>query len=112
MAGVTKINPIVVTTNFEQVGKNVTWFNVVFLVSPVASTGPLGAIQTVYAQIQTISTIIAAGPVSATAQSFGVEGEFSATDLAQVQAAIQAVGIIDGVDLSGATVVAKQLVIA
>ena len=74
MAGVTKVNPVNVATNFEQVGKDITWFNVTFAVDPTASTGPEGAIQAVYHAIQMMGIIIAAGPISATNQSFGVEG--------------------------------------
>jgi len=112
MPGVIKVNPTTVAQAFEQVGKDVTWFNVTFAADPTASTGPTGAIQAVYGAIQLMGTIIAAGPVSATNQSFGVEGVFDASHLAQVQTDIQALGTVDSVDVSGALVVGKDLVIA
>jgi len=112
MPGVTRVNPVEVATNFEQVGKDITWFNVTFAVDPSASTGPEGAIAAVYRQIQFMGIIIAAGPVSATNQSFGVEGIFDADSLAQVQIDIRALGTFDGIDLTGALVVGKDLVIA
>ena len=122
MAGVIKVNPNPVVTEFEQIGKKITWFNLVFAADPTGSVGPTGAVQAVYNTIQKMGVIIAAGPLSATAQSFGVEGIFTDQDnfdgtvgdgdLARLEADLQALGIVDGVDLSGVTVVAKTLVLA
>ena len=113
MPGVTKVHPEVVADTFEQIGKVITWFNVAFATDASASTGPEGAIQAVYAAIQLRTTIIAAGPHPAGigSQSFGVEGVFAADILALIQADIVALGTVDSVLLTGATVVAKTLII-
>jgi len=120
MAGVIRKNPITVVSEFEQIGKKITWFNVLFAADPTASTGPEGAIQAVYSVIQKTGVIIAAGPISSSSQSFGIEGIFSdqtgldgveVGDLLRMQNDIKALGTIDGVALVGATVVAKQLII-
>ena len=112
MAGVTKVNPVLVADTFEQIGKVTTWFTVTFVNDPTLSTGPLGAIQAVYGQVQLGATIVAAGPVSATAQSFGIEGVFDAVALTRIETDIQALGTVDGIDLSGDSVTAKTLILA
>ena len=94
MAGVLKVNPEVVATNWEQVGKDITWFTVDYIDNISASTGPTGLIDEAYRTIQTICTIIAAGPLIDTGsqQTFGVEGEFAAADLTAIETALGAGG--------------------
>ena len=113
MAGITKLNPTSTTLNFESVGKNIDFFTVDYINAINGSAGPSGAQQAVLNTIQQYGTIIAAGPLvnSNTEQTFAVEGE-GAVVVATLQAAIRALGTVDSVDLSGATVNAKTLVIA
>jgi len=106
MAGVTKVNPVTVYGDFEQVGKDITFFTV--SVDASGSTGPEGALQALYSGIQSISTIIAAGVPGAN-MAFGVEGEIGQAEL---EAAVQAIGTVDAVDFSAATVTVGTLAVA
>jgi hypothetical protein len=130
MAGVTKVNPQNVTVNpqnktenqWEVVGKNIGFFTVDYINDVSGSVGPDGAVDSVYRAIQQFTTIIAAGPVfdGGTQQTFAAEPLLltGAADpaendqLTQLQAAIQGLGTVDGVDLSSATVTATGLAIA
>ena len=113
MAGVTKAHPVAVAEDWEVVGKKLTWFNVSTVgVNVNASTGPDGAIRAIYDAIQTRATIVAAGnftDATPSVASFAVEGEH---DVALIEDAIQALGTVDALDLSGSTVAAKTLVLA
>lgn len=113
MPGVTKVHPVAVAEDFEQVGKKITWFNVSTVgVNVNASTGPEGAIAAIYSAIQQIGTIVAAGnftDATPSVGSFGVEGEVATAD---IQTAIQALGTVDTLDLSSSTVASKTLALA
>ena len=106
MAGVIKVNPVADALNWEQVGKEITWFTVDYIVSMAAELGPLELIPEAYRTIQLGMTIIAAGPLidGGTQQTFGVEGEFVAADLSRIQVALRAGG-----HDAGTTVTATKL---
>ena len=103
MAGVQKVNPLVVVDAFEQVGKKITWFNVTYGTTP--TTGPEGTLQAAFHAIQTMGIIVVSGPITSDIQSMGVEGEFSAADLTAMEAEVVAI-------IAGSSVAAKTLVIA
>jgi len=94
MAGVTKVNPAVVATAWEQVGKDITFFIVDYVDNLTTETGPEDLIAVAYQVIQLGATIIAAGPLVDTGsqQTFGVEGEFVAADLTAMETALKAAG--------------------
>lgn len=94
MAGVTKAHPASVELNWEQVGKDITFFTVDYIDDISAETGPEELIQAAYHAIQTRGTIIAAGPLLDTGsqQTFGVEGEMTAAELTAMEDAIKASG--------------------
>ncbi len=110
MAGITKVNPTATTTNFEVVGKDIQFFTVDYINAINGSAGPDGAQKAVLDTIATTATIIAAGPLvnSNTEQTFATEGADSVV-AATLQAAIRALGTVDSVDLSGATVTDTKL---
>jgi len=113
MAGITKVNPAATTTGYEVVGKDVQFFTIDYINAINGSAGPNGAQKAVLDTIMSTATILAAGPLgnSNTEQTFMTEGTDSVV-VATLQAAIRALGTVDSVDLSGATVNDKTLVIA
>jgi hypothetical protein len=108
MAGVTKVHPTAVATEWEQVGKKITFFTVDYIDDISAETGPEELIQAAYHAIQTRATIIAAGPLFNTGseQTFGVEGEMAAAELAEMLVQIKAAG-----HNAGTTITAKTLAV-
>jgi hypothetical protein len=113
MAGITKVNPATTTLGYEVVGKDVQFFTIDYIQDISTKTGPNSAQKAVLDVIGTTSTILAAGPLgnSNTEQTFMVEGTDTVV-AATLQAAIRALGTVDSVDLSGATVTDKTLYIA
>jgi len=123
MATVTKVNPASTTTNFEVVGKDITFFTVDYINAVNGSAGPSGVQKAVLDIILNRATIVAAGPLvdTNTQQTFAVEGEFpgsgfTAIDgttglsfVAALQDDIRNLGTYDGVDVSTATVTATKL---
>lgn len=109
MAGVLKVNPVAVATNWEQVGKDITFFTVDYIDDISTQTGPLDLIQAAYTSIQLGATIIAAGPLfdAGSQQTFGVEGVLAPADLTAIATAIQEAG-----HNAGTTVTATNLGIA
>ena len=105
----TKVNPAATTNDVEHFGRDTQFFIVDYVVAN-ASTGPLGAQNAVRNTIMETATIVAIGPMLDTnsQQTFAVEGADSVV-VGTLQTAIQALGTIDGVDLSGATVTATKL---
>lgn len=130
MAGVTKVNPQSATVNpqnpsenqWEVIGKNIGFFTVDYINDVSESLGPEGAVDSVYRAIQQFTTLVAAGPLfdGGTQQTFAAEpllltGSADPAEndqITQLQAAIQDLGTVDGVDLSTATVTATGLAIA
>jgi len=113
MAGITKGNPIATTLGYEVIGKDAQFFTIDYISAINGSAGPDGAQQAVLETIMDTATILAAGPLgnSNTEQTFMTEGA-TAVVVGTLQAAIRELGTVDSIDLSGATVTAKTLVIA
>lgn len=112
---VDKINPVYdVTLPRSFVGKSVQHLTVTFAVDPTASVAPGGAVDSVVKTLSLRATPIMLSDITATTLEVYYEGEFPLDDYngddsdttfaAQLQADIVALGTVDGVDLSGATV--------
>ena len=115
MATFARTNPVATTTNYEVVGKDLSFFTVDYINAVNGSAGPNGAQAAVLNQIMQLHTIVAAGPLgnSNTEQTFAIEGPlWTPQNGSTLQASIRALGTVDGVDLSNATVTAKDLYIA
>lgn len=108
---VTKVNPTATTTNYEVIGKEITFFTVDYINAINGSAGPAGAQADVLNTIMNVATIIAAGPLTDTntQQTFAVERDMSSTELTALENAIKALGTYDSVNLSSATVTATKL---
>jgi len=108
---VTKVNPTATTLNYEVIGKEITFFTVDYINAINGSAGPAGAQADVAQTIMNVATIIAAGPLTDTntQQTFAVERDMAAADITALQVAIRALGTVDSVDLSAATVTATKL---
>lgn len=109
--GVLKVNPPAMTTNYEVLTKDMYFFTVDYINAINGSVGPLGALQAVYNTISERWTIVCAGPLldTNTQQTFAVEGIMAAVDFTDLQTAVRALGTVDGVDLSSATVTETKL---
>ena len=109
---ISKANPSATTTGSasEVIGKDISIFSLDYIVAIDGSAGPSGAQQAVLQAIQESRVILAAGPLSNsnTEQTFIIEGELDSG----LQSRIQALGTVDGVDLSGTTATAQALSIA
>jgi len=113
MAGLTRANPTATTLGYEVIGKEAQFFTIDYINAINGSAGPDGAQQAVLETIMGTATILAAGPLgnSNTEQTFMTEGG-AAVVVGTLQAAIRALGTVDGVNLSSATVTAKDFYIA
>jgi|TARA_B100000780_G_C20884797_1_gene352056 hypothetical protein len=103
-------NPVATTTDVSIAPTpNVQYINIDYINAINGSAGPDGAQQDVLTTIQQTSTIIYIGPLtnSNTEQAFAVE--LNTIDVNVLQASIRALGTVDGVNLSGATVADKKL---
>ena len=109
----TKVNPAATTTDVEMIGKDVQLFTIDYINAVNGSAGPSGVQSAVLDKIMQTATIIAAGPLgnSNTEQTFMTEGADSVV-VATLQADIRTLGTYDSVDVSAATVTAKDLTIA
>ena len=109
----TKVNPAATSTDVEMIGKDVQLFTVDYINAVNGSAGPSGVQSAVLDKIMQTATIIAAGPLgnSNTEQTFMTEGADSVV-VATLQADIRTLGTYDSVDVSAATVTAKDLTIA
>ena len=107
MPSVTRSHPAATSTDVEMMGANMSFFTVDY-VATNASTGPEGAQAASHNVISYHNTVVAIGPMldSNTQQTFAVEGGAVA---ATIQASIRALGTVDSVDLSGATVTDTKL---
>ena len=121
MASVTRVHPASTITNIEQVGKDLTFFTVDYIVAVNAKTGPESTQAKVLETIMANATIVAAGPLvdSNTQQTFAVEGDFdfsakfdgtnSESWAADLEDRIQALGTVDGVNCGNVTVTLTKL---
>jgi len=107
MPSVSKAHPTAASTNVEMMGADMSFFTVDY-VNANASTGPDGAQAAAHTVISNTNTIVAIGPMLDTnsQQTFAVEGTL---DAATMQAAIRALGTVDGVNLGSSTVTATKL---
>ena len=115
MATFTRTNPVATTIPTENVGKDVTMFTVDYINAVNGSAGPEGAQAAVLNTIQQMHTILLAGPLgnTNTEQTFAIEGPlFTPQGGSTLQAQLQALGTVDGVDLSSTTVNAKTFYVA
>ena len=107
---ISKANPSATTTGSasEVIGKDISIFSLDYIVAIDGSAGPSGAQQAVLQAIQESRVILAAGPLSNsnTEQTFIIEGELDSG----LQARIQALGTVDGVDLSGTTATVPSII--
>ena len=118
MATFARTNPVATTTDYEVIGKDISFFTVDYINAVNGSAGPEGAQAAVLRTIMQQHTIVAAGPLvdSNTQQTFAIEGPLytpqggtAATGGDTLQARIQALGTVDGVSLASATVTATKL---
>ena len=112
MATVTRTNPAATTTGVEMVGPDLTFFTIDYIVAVNGSAGAAGAQAATLRIINTMHTIVAAGPLhnSNTEQTFAIEGPlFTPTGGTTLQAQIRALGTVDSVSLAGAVVTVKDL---
>ena len=109
----TKVNPAATTVPANMIGKDIQLFTIDYINAVNGSAGPSGVQSAVLDKIMQTATIIAAGPLgnSNTEQTFMTEGADSVV-VATLQADIRTLGTYDSVDVSGATVTAKDLTIA
>ena len=109
----TKVNPAATSTDVEMIGKDVQLFTVDYINAVNGSAGPSGVQSAVLDKIMQTATIIAVGPLgnTNTEQTFMTEGADSVV-VATLQADIRTLGTHDSVDVSAATVTAKDLTIA
>ena len=107
MPSVSKAHPTAASTNVEMMGADMSFFTVDY-VNANASTGPDGAQAAAHTVISNTNTIVAIGPMLDTnsQQTFAVEGTL---DAATMQAAIRALGTVDGVNLGSSAVTATKL---
>jgi len=107
MADLTKVHPAATTSDVEMMGANMSFFTVDY-VNANASTGPEGAQAATHNCISYHNNVVAIGPMldSNSQQTFAVEGTPVAATL---QAAIRALGTVDGVNLGSATVTDTKL---
>jgi len=118
MATFTRVNPVSTTTDYEVIGKDISFFTVDYIVAVNGSAGPNGAQAAVLNTIMQQHTIVAAGPLvdSNTQQTFAIEGPLytpqggtAETGGDTLQARIRALGTVNSIDLSNATVTATKL---
>ena len=116
MPSVTRVHPTATTNNTSIAPTQSVQFVTIDYINAInGSAGPEGAQAAVLQKINTLCTIIQAGPLgnSNTEQTFVIEGPtFTPQNGTDLQAQIRALGTVDSVDLSGATVTAKTFYVA
>ena len=115
MAELTRVHPVATPTFPVNMGgstENITFIEVDYLAAVNAKTGPASTLAAVYSLLGTFGTIVYLGPLfdSNTAQIIGIEGLTTDTGVgnfatsAVLQAAVRALGTVDSINLSSATV--------
>lgn len=115
MAVFTRTNPVATTIPTENISKELAIFTVDYINAADGSAGPEGVQQAVLDTIQTMHTVLVAGPLgnSNTEQTFIIEGIlFTPTGGETLQTQIRALGTVDGVNVSSATVTPKTFYVA
>ena len=117
MAGLTRVHPVSTPTfpvNLAGGAEDITYLELDYLAAVNAKTGPESTLAAVYSMLGTFGTIVYQGPLfdSNTRQIVGIEGlsgddedvaNFAAA--AVVQAALQALGTVDSINLGSATAI-------
>ena len=115
MAGLTRVHPATISLPFNGGGSSleITYVEVDYLASVAGSLGPEGCVAQVLAALGQFGTVVYAGPLndSNTRQIIAIEGvnqdkgiaDFAAMTV--IQTAIRALGTVDSIDLSSATVI-------
>ena len=114
MAEQTRVHPTATTegTVMAPAG-DVKFIEIDYLASVAAKTGPASTIAAVTAMLGTFGQVVYAGPLndSNTRQIFGIEGMIQDTGVAEfagltvMQAALQALGTVDSINLGSATAI-------
>ena len=115
MAELTRVHPAATPTFPVNMGgstENITFIEVDYLAAVNAKTGPASTLAAVYSLLGTFGTIVYLGPLfdSNTAQIIGIEGLTTDTGVGNfatstvLQAAVRALGTVDSINLSSATV--------
>ena len=91
---------------------NMQYFTIDYINAINGSAGPRGAQQAVITQVLLTATCLDIGPLgnSNTEQTFCTEVD--SVDVSDLQARVRALGTYDGINLSSATVTAKDLYIS
>ena len=116
MPSVTRVHPTATTNNTSIAPTQSVQFVTIDYINAInGSAGPEGAQAAVLQKINTLCTIIQAGPLgnSNTEQTFAFDRASlgGANGVAALQALIRSIGTLDGVDLTSATVTEKDMYI-
>ena len=117
MAEITRVHPASTPTFPVHMGgsaEDITYIEIDYLAAVNAKTGPASTLAAVYSMLGTFGTIVYQGPLfdSNTRQIVGIEGlsgddedvaNFAAA--AVIQAALQALGTVDSINLGSATAI-------
>ena len=117
MATFARVNPVSTTTNYEVVGRDISFFTVNYAAAVNNSAGPAGAQAAVLQAIMQMHTIICVGPLIGTnaQQTFAIEGPlYTPSDVTLISATylqdlINGFGVVDTINLASATVTATNL---
>jgi hypothetical protein len=113
MPEVTKVNPILRNEARSFNGKSVSHFTLTITPDITDSLGPDGALQEILQTVTENATLVLVGEATSSALDVFVEGEFPSSDYGTagtltfaeyLEDQIQALGEVDGKDLSGTTV--------
>tara|TARA_B100000424_G_scaffold266090_1_gene256706 strand:+ start:804 stop:1193 length:390 start_codon:yes stop_codon:yes gene_type:complete len=116
MADLTRVHPVATPTfpvSMAGSTENITYVEIDYLAAVNAKTGPESTLAAVVKMLGTFGTVIYQGPLfdSNTKQIIGIEGCTTDTAVANfatmtvIQAALQALGTVDSVNLSSATAI-------
>ena len=122
LIGQAQSNPSFVDGEFFAIGKEVALLDIDFGADVSTKVGPASAIQTVLESIQTQFHILGHGALHSTGQNMSmmIEGEYGADKYdgtnsealaAHLEDVIIALGTVDAIDLTAATVTAKTFVL-
>jgi hypothetical protein len=117
MAEITRVHPVSTPTfpvSMAGSAEDITYLELDYLAAVNAKTGPASTLQAVYSMLGTFGTIVYQGPLfdANTRQIVGIEGlsgddedvaNFAAA--AVIQAALQALGTVDSINLGSATAI-------
>ena len=117
MASITRVHPASTPTfpvNMAGSAEDITYIEVDYLAAVNAKTGPESTLAAVYSMLGTFGTVCYLGPLydSNTRQIIGIEGLTGDDEdvaafgtLTVIQAALQALGTVDSINLGSATAI-------